>query len=437
MNDHNLALRIVYRDPSTLIPYANNSNRHTRRSLKHLAKIMEQMGFTNPILIDSDNMVIAGHGRLEAAKMLGMTSVPTVTLSHLSEAQIRAYIIADNVSAKRSSLDNDMLRTELSGLIALGYDVHYTGLTTLEIDTVLNIGEDKEDDEVAPEGPSAETPVTRLGDIWTIGKHRLICGDARTRLAYENLLRGQVAQMIFADPPYNVAISGNVSGLGQTKHSNFVMASGEMSDSEFEIEFLRPAFRNMVRFSIGGAIAFICMDWRGNRQLQDAADGVFSELKNLIVWAKPNAGMGSFYRSQYELIFAYKVRPGTHINNFGLGSGGRHRSNLWTYSGATSFSTNRKQDLQDHPTVKSKKMVADAILDCSHPDGIVLDPFAGSGTTLVAADMVGRRGYGIELDPKYCDVILRRMEEQTGLVPSLNGEPFPEVALRRKEGADD
>lgn len=428
-----LELKVEYRPTSSLTPYAGNARRHPRSQIKLIKRSIETFGFIVPLIVDESGMILCGHGRLEAAKMLGMTSVPTIMLSHLSEEDRRAYILLDNAAAEQSGWNKGAVRTELQGLFDLGYDVELTGFTTLQIDTFLNIGEELEEEEPPVEIP-AETaePITRMGDLWTIGKHRLLCADARLAESYNFLLGGEQAQMVFTDPPYNVPIAGNVSGLGKHKHGEFVAGSGELTDSEFELQLLRPALRQIARHCAAGAIAFICMDWRGGRILQDAADGVLSELKNLIVWVKPNAGMGTFYRSQHELIFAYKVSPGAHINNFGLGGGGRHRSNIWTYPGATSFRRGREKDLADHPTVKNRQMVADAILDCSKPGGIVLDPFLGSGTTLVAAEMTKRRGYGLELDPKYCDVVLRRIEAETGLTAMLEGRTYAEVAAERK-----
>ncbi len=426
-----LKLKVVYRLLSELTPYANNARRHTRAQLKVLQKSIRAYGFVVPIIIDQDGNILCGHGRFEVAKMMGMDEVPTIMLDHLNEAERRAYILMDNAVADMAGLDKKIARKELQGLIALGYDVELTGFTTLKIDSILNIGEDKKEEQFI-ELPSAARPVvSRLGDRWTDGKHVIYCGDATDPASYEILLDGLLAQLIFTDPVYNVKVAGNVSGLGKVKHGEFVQGSGELSDAEFEIQLLRPAFRNIARNSSPGAIAFLCMDWRGGRILQNAADGVFHELKNMIVWVKPNAGMGSFYRSQHELVYAYKVSPGEHINNFGLGAGGRHRSNVWIYEGANSFRRGREKDLADHPTIKNTKMVADAILDCSKPNGVVLDVFLGSGTTILAAEQAGRRGFGMDLDPKYVDVAIRRIQAETGRPMLLKGKTFDEVAAER------
>jgi DNA modification methylase len=425
-------LQITYCATSSLRPYATNPRTHSKAQLKKLMRSIEEFGWANPILIDDSGMVMCGHGRLLAAEKLGIAEVPTITLGHLSEAQRRAYILADNAIAEKAGWSKSLLKAELQGLLEIGYDVELTGFDTLEIDSLLSLDDGAASEEEEVELPDGEPPVTRLGDHWIIGEHHLVCADARLSTSYEALLAGELAELVFTDPPYNVRIVGNVSGLGKTRHDEFVMGSGELSDAEFSMQLLRPALRNVSRHCRGGAIAFVCMDWRGAPQLLDAADGVMAELKNLIVFVKTNAGMGSFYRSQYELIYAFKVSPGPTINNFGLGEGGRHRSNVWTYEAANTFRRGRLEDLADHPTVKPKKLVEDAILDCSRRGGVVLDPFLGSGTTLAAAEATGRRGYGLELDPAYADVILRRLSKATGATPHLlDGTQFDDVARLR------
>lgn len=279
----------------------------------------------------------------------------------------------------------------------------------------------------------AATAVTRLGDVWRIGPHRLICGDATEIETYERLLAGERAQMVFTDPPYNVKIDGHVSGLGEVKHREFAMGSGEMTDGEFTA-FLARVFANLIGASADGAINFICMDWRHIGEVIAAARDRYGDLKNLCVWSKTNGGMGSFYRSQHELVFVFKVGTAAHINNVELGKHGRYRTNVWTYAGANAFSATRDDDLAMHPTVKPVALVADAILDCSNRKGVVLDAFAGSGTTLIAAQKTGRSGYGIELDPLYCDVILKRLAKVGKLTPRLaeSGLSFAEVAAQRE-----
>lgn len=434
---HHLNLAISNEFIADLTPFDRNARRHPDRQIKQIMRSIAEFGFVDPVITDDKNNVICGHGALEAAKRLGMSEVPTIKLGHLSPAQIRALVIAHNALAQKSEWARDVLAGEIQGLVELGFDVELTGFDTVEIDTLLSIGEDdgaSAADNENVEMPTDQPPVTRVGDHWVFANdHHLLCADARLRSSYETLLAGTAAELVFTDPPFNVKIQGNVSGLGGARHAEFVMGSGELSDAAFVMTLLRPVMHNLVLFCDAGAIAFICSDWRALRHMQDAADGVLHEMKNLIVWAKTNAGMGTFYRSQYELVCAYKVSRGPTINNFELGQNGRrHRSNLWTYPGANTFRRGRMKDLAEHPTVKNRKMVEDAILDCSRRGGIVLDPFLGSGTTLAAAFKTGRRGYGLELDPRYCDVILRRLTELTGTAPRLaDGRTFEEVAAER------
>jgi DNA modification methylase len=425
-------LAVEYRRIDDLRPYGSNPRVHSRKQIAKLKASIKAFGWTNPIIIDEFGNVICGHGRLQAAAELGMTEVPVISLGAMSEGDRRAYIIADNKLAEESLWSRSLLRSELKGLLDLGYDIELTGFETLEIDTMLSIGDedDQQEDRVELHDDKA-LPVCQVGDFWHIGKHRLIVGNACDAAVYERLLGGETAQLVMTDPPYGCVIANNVSGLGKVRHENFVMGAGEQSLPEFAMTLLRPAFKNMARYSAAGAVAFVFMDWRGTPHMLDAAQGVFHEQKNMIVWIK-DPGMGSFYRSAHELCHVFKISPGQHINNIGLS--GRHRSNVWQYPGANAFRKGRLEDLADHPTIKPKKMIADAIMDCSRHDGIVLDAFCGSGTTLVAAEMTSRRGYGIELDPKYADVILRRVSEACGSEPLLDGSTlFSQVAALRRE----
>jgi DNA modification methylase len=427
-------LEISWVAPTSLTLYNRRARRHLKKKLAKLRRAIAEFGWTEPLIVDENGMVLCGAARLTIALEDGLELVPVVRIEHMSEAQKRAYILASNRLAVEAEWDPALLREELSGLIELGYDVELTGFDTPEIDMALSFddGGTPEDDNVDLPDKAAK-PVTRPGDLWDIGGHRALCADARDRGAFERLMGNERAQLVFTDPPYGCEIAGNVSGLGTVKHENFLMGAGEQSLPEFAQTLLRPAFRNIAAYAQTAAIAFICTDWRALPHMQDAAQGVFAELKNLIVFAKTNAGMGTFYRSAHELILAYKVSAGKHINNFGLGER-RHRSNLWTYAGANTFRKGRLEDLAEHSTVKPKRLVADALLDCSKPGGIVLDPFLGSGTTLVACAMTGRIGRGIEIDPKYMDVILRRVAEATGREPLLDGvRPFSEVKPEREQ----
>lgn len=420
-------LDLTYQKACDLNPRATNPRTHSKKQIAQIAKAIQRFGFTNPVLVDDNNGVIAGHGRLAAAKTIGLAEVPTVRLSAMSEAEIRAYVIADNKLAENAGWDRTLLGLELQYLsdLEIDLDVTITGFELPEIDILIGEATNAKHDAAdlpipLPEGPA----ISQAGDIWCIGAHRLICGDATNVETYQTLLGDARAQMVFSDPPYNVAIAGHVGGLGQVKHREFAMASGEMSDGEFT-NFLSEVFGHLTAYSDDGAIHFQCIDWRHIAHMMRAGQAAYSELKNICVWAKSNAGMGSFYRSQHELICVFKSGTAPHLNNIELGKYGRNRTNVWTYAGASGFGAGRA-DLTLHPTVKPVALVADAIQDCSRRKGIVLDPFVGSGTTLIAAERTGRIGYGIELDPRYCDVALRRLQSTCGLKAARagTGEPF-------------
>jgi DNA modification methylase len=431
---------IEHRPPAGLRPYARNARTHSRKQIRQIADSIGRFGFTNPVLISDGGEIIAGHGRVEAAKLLGLETVPTLRLSHLSEAERRAYVLTDNKLALNAGWDPDLLAIELEALIDLDFDVSLTGFSTAEIDLTLDAARERDPegadpalDQIPPLGPVA---ICRPGEIWELGRHRLICGDARDPSAYAALMAGERADLVFTDPPYNVPIDGHVSGKGKVRHREFAMASGEMSKAAFTA-FLSSSLGATAKACRDGAIAFVCMDWRHIGELTAAAEGVFSELKNLCVWNKTNGGMGAFYRSKHELVFVYKVGSAAHTNTFGLGETGRPRTNVWDYPGISSLSATRADDLSMHPTVKPVALVADAIRDCSRRGEIVLDGFGGSGTSLVAAEATGRRARLIEYDPLYCDVILRRYQRLTGRPGRLapGSEPFDHLELERGCGS--
>jgi DNA modification methylase len=434
-------LKITYKNPAQLKPRARNPRTHTKKQIQQIAASIKEFGFISPVLTDGADGIIAGHGRIEAAKLVGMSDVPTVRVDHLTPAQIRAYVIADNKLAENAGWDRALLALELQELsVDLNFDVTVTGFEVAEIDLLiqdLNEGAPDEADEVSEVDRSVPA-VSRRGDLWCIGNHVLLCGDALDKANYAKLLVARKAQMVFTDPPYNVVIANNVSGLGKVKHREFAMASGEMSPDEFT-NFLEAAFIRLIDFSTNGSIHFICMDWRHIRELLDAAAKPYHELKNLCVWSKTNAGMGSLYRSQHELVFVFKNGSAPHINNVELGRFGRNRTNVWNYAGLNTFGSDRDSELAMHPTVKPVALVADAILDCSKRDGIVLDAFAGSGTTLIAAEKTGRRGYGIEIDPYYVDTIIRRFDAVYGLkaVHAGSNLDFARVSRQRSKENND
>lgn len=431
-------LKIVYRKTDDLVPYAGNARTHSDKQIAQIAASIRQFDFANPVLVDGDGGIIAGHGRVAAAKQLGIAEVPTIELAHLSAAERRAYVIADNRLAELAGWDRDILKIEFQALaeLDLDFELEITGFETAELDFLLDddIGAADDPADEAP-APEAGPAVTQPGDVWLCGPHRLICGDARDPATYAALMDGDRASAVFTDPPYNVKIDGHVCGSGAVKHREFAMAAGEMDAGTFTA-FLEDALGAMAGVSCDGAIHFVCMDWRHMPELQAAGTKVYTELKNLIVWAKTNGGMGTFYRSRHELIYAWKVGTAPHINTFGLGEKGRYRTNVWDYPGVNSFGSNQK-DLELHPTVKPVALVADAIKDVTRRGDIVLDGFGGSGTTLIAAERCGRKARLLELDPIYCDVICRRYAALTGDEPLLEatGESFSDIAMRRADEA--
>jgi DNA modification methylase len=429
-------IAVAYLPIDQLVPNPKNPRQHSVRQVRQIAKSITTFGFISPIVIDAGRNVIIGHGRWQAAKQIGLTEVPTIQVEHLSRAQLVALTIADNRLTETSSWDERLLAEQLKELseLDLDFDIESTGFEMGEIDLrieSLESGGDSQDDPADTIPPMPERPpVSRTGDLWLLGRHRLGCGSALDRRAYGALMDGERADLVFTDPPYNVPIDGHASGLGAIRHRDFVMAAGEMGEEEFTA-FLTEACSLLASNSVEGAIHFLCMDWRHLRQLLAAGGEVYSELKNICVWVKHNAGMGSFYRSQHELVCVFKHGRGAHRNNVQLGQYGRHRTNVWSYPGVNSFGRGTEEGnlLALHPTVKPVAMVTDAILDCSARGDIVLDPFMGSGTTVMAAERVGRRCYGMELDPLYVDTTIRRWQAFTGATARLSetGRAFDEV----------
>ena len=413
-----------------LKPNPRNARKHSDRQLAQLAASIRQFGFTTPIVADEGGGVLAGHGRLEAARRLGLFEVPVIQLQHLDGPQKRALALADNRIAELSGWDDDLLRLELEELsvLELAFDVEITGFDTVDLDKLLTPAAPALKHDPADKIPDvAAEAISRVGDVWILGPHRLTCGSALEAASYKAVCYGELAQMVFTDPPFNVKVSGHVTGTD--RHREFVMASGEMSTGEFT-SFLATAAAEMAAHSADGSIHFVCMDWRHIGELLASMTPIYGQPKNLCVWTKTNGGMGSFYRSQHELVFVFKKGEAPHINNFGLGERGRYRTNVWNYPGVNAFGRSRDAELAMHPTVKPVALVADAIKDCSKRNGIVLDPFGGSGTTLIAADKTRRRARLIELDPLYCDVIVRRWQEFTGATAVLAGSDASFDAVR-------
>src|SRR6267143_5017941 len=438
-------LSIEYRPLASLRFDPQNPRLHSKKQIRQIARSVETFGFNVPVLIDGKGQLIAGHGRALAAQLLGVTDVPTIRLEHLTEAQTRAFMIADNRLTENSVWDDRLLAEQLKALagLELDFSVDVTGFEMSEIDMMIedlapaSRGKDDPADAIPDVGTKPQ--VTRAGDLWVLDRHRVYCGDARNGAAYSAVMEDRRADMGFADPPYNDPIDGYVTGFGKVHHPEFAVASGEMSETEFT-DFLTNVLAQLARNSVDGALQFICMDWRHSGELISAARSVYAEFKNLCVWVKDGGGQGSLYRSQHELVLVFKNGKRPHRNNIQLGQYGRYRTNVWQYRRVNSIcrSTEEGNLSALHPTIKPVDLVADAILDCTARGDVVLDPFLGSGTTVIAAERSGRACYGIELDPHYVDTIVRRWQVLTGqsAVQESTGRTFNEMEEENHDRAE-
>ena len=427
--------------PQNLKPAGRNARTHSKKQIRLVAQSIKRYGVINPVVTDRQNRVVAGHARLEASLQLGLPYLPVIQVEHLSETELRAYALADNALGEKSGWDRDLLSIELSELTELlpaeGMDVSLTGFEAPEIDLMLA---DMVASAPAPEDtlPAlTANPTARHGDLWHLGKHRLLCGDAREASDVVRLMNGKSAAAVFCDPPFNVKVS-SIGGRGRVRHPEFAFASGEMSQPQFR-KFLIVTLGNGVDASADGALHYVFMDWRHISDLIDVGRDLYGAMLNLVVWNKSNAGQGSFYRSQHELIGVFRVGDHPNRNNVELGRFGRNRSNVWTYAGVNTFGPGRMEALTSHPTVKPVALVADALLDCTARGDVVLDQFAGSGTIFMAAEKVGRIGFGIEYEPGYVDVAIKRWQKSTKLEATLvdDGRSFEEVCAARTNAEDD
>jgi DNA modification methylase len=426
---------IVERAPGDLKPWPTNPRTHSDKQLAKLKASMTKFGFTAPVLVDEAGVVLGGHGRVQAAKELGLASIPTRVISGLSQADKRAYVIADNKIPMLAAWDLGLLKSEMELLINDDFEIETTGFSTAEVDLMFE-NHPSDPAELQPEDVVDEV-VTLAGDLWQLGDHFLLCGDALAADAYKLVMNGAQAQMSITDPPYNVPINGHVCGSGKVKHKEFAMAAGEMSASQFTA-FLQTAFSHMHTVAADGAVNYIFMDWRHSEEVLAAARPLFGAPRQLCVWVKDNAGMGTFYRSQHELVYVFKKGSAPHINNFELGQHGRYRTNVWSYPGVNTFKGKGYELLALHPTVKPVGLIADAIRDCSHRKGVILDPFAGSGTVLIAAERTGRHARAIELDPQYVDVAIHRWQRTTSKQAVLvaTGQTWGQVRAERLSSED-
>ena len=436
-NDLAPSLEIVWRNVSELTAPKRRVRKTEPEQVKRVVSQIKAFTFVSPITIRG-NVVIDGFIRLLAARELGMAQVPCIDISHLPEAKARLLAIGLNRVAETGTWDMPELRLELGELEIGGLDLSFSGFSSKELDIILLdetvAGVGHEEDSIAE--PPAE-PVSRLGDLWLLDRHRLLCGDALDKLSYEKLLEGAQATGVLTDPPYNVKIEGNVSGLGKKKHGEFKMASGEMSRAEFHA-FLRDVHKHCADHLIDGGVAYSFIDWRSIDILMAAGREAGFTLINMPVWYKGSGGMGAYLRSAHELVCQFCKGAIPKINNVELGKHGRDRTNVWVYPGANKPGSSAAAALDSHPTPKNVEMCVDAILDLSNKGDVILDPFLGSGTTLIAAEKSGRQCRGIELDPGYADVSIRRWEGLTGheAVHAETGLTFTAMATERAPGGD-
>lgn len=436
--------QLEYVPPGDLHPHPDNPRKHPRKQIKQIAKSIEAFGFRFPVLVDKDNRLIAGHGRIEAAKQLGLTEVPVLRADDLTDAQAQALRIADNRLTETSEWDDQLLGENLKVLsdMDLDFDIEAIGFDYGDIEH--RIGQLEildEEDEAADDLPSVDQYICQRGDVWLLGDHRVICGDSTVAGCYQELMGHQKASLIFTDPPYNLPARA-IGKVCDQQHGDFAMASGEMPPEAFTA-FLESVMGQLCRFSVLGSIHYLCMDWRHAQEMLAAGTKTYTAFKNLCVWVKDRPGMGSFYRSQHELVFVFKNGGAPHQNNFELGQHGRNRSNVWEYCSARSMKAGdgdpgRDDVLSIHPTVKPVSLVEDALLDCSRRGEIVLEPFLGSGSTLIACEKTQRRCYGIEIEPRYLDVTIQRWQAWTGedAVHAVTCKTYAQTAADRGNDTD-
>ena len=406
---------------SDLVPHEQNPRKHSKKQVRQIAESIKTFGFKVPVLVDANNRLICGHGRIEACKLLGIDQVPAIRADDLDEAKIRAYMIADNRLTENSDWDAGLLAENFRILTDLNLDfgLEITGFDYGDIEGFLIESEDDTSTKEPPVPGLDDVPtVASLGDVWLLGEHRIVCSDSLDDATYATLFpKRSKASVVFTDPPYNLP-ARDIGKTCEASHGDFAMGSGEMSPQQFT-EFLETVFSRLKENSKSGSIHYICMDWRHASELLAAGNQVYDEFKNLCVWNKKTGGMGTFYRSQHELVFVFKSGKGKHQNHFKLGQHGRYRSNVWNYPSVMHLKEadgdkSGRDALDLHPTIKPVKLIEDALRDCSRRNEIVLDSFLGSGSTLIAAEKTQRICYGIELSPRYVDVAITRWQDWTG-----------------------
>lgn len=423
----------------SLKPLAKNVRNHSKAQLAVLANSLAEFGMVSPVVVDVDNRILAGHGRVEAAKRNGETVVPTLR-ANISGPRSRLYALADNRIAELSTWDETSKAEEFRDLRLEVPDLDLTlsGFEHPVIELAIASLEqtDWSDLDKVPEVP-AVTPVTRLGDIWDYRNgHTLVCGDSTQLETVTAAVNGETVQLVEEDFPYNLR-AREYSGKGRNQHGDFQMAAGEMNRNQFR-DFLAGSYEAVIPHLADGALLFGFMDWKHIADLLDAGEQSAFELKNVVVWDKGKGGMGALYRSAHELVAVFKHGKGPHTNNIMLGKHGRDRHNIWRYAGMNRFGAGRDRALALHGTVKPVEMICDILLDASKVGDVVFDGFSGSGTTLIAAEKMGRRGKVVELDPRYCDVAIGRFARAFGEEPveRHSGLTFAEHAADRASAGE-
>ncbi len=422
--------KVEYVAIDNLRPSSSNPRKHTPKQICKLKNSIKRFGFTTVVVIDAYGKIYAGEARWLAAKKLGLKCIPCIRREGLTKEDLRAYRLADNRITEEAEWDSSLLKIELQELIDLSFDMELTGFDIPEIDLILH-AEPVDEESLEEALPIPSNPITQIGDVFALDHHRVVCGNSCDVEVVSQLMGKELAQMVLTDAPYNLDIT-DMRGLGKHQFNNFPMAHSEFTPKEFT-SFLRQSLGNLAQYSANGSLHYIFMDWRHLPELHHACKGIFSEQINLCVWCKSNGGMGSFYRSQHELIAIYKLGTKPYINNIELGKHGRYRTNVWNYPGLSSFSKERESELALHATPKNIALLHDAILDATHPNHIVLDGFLGSGSTLIAAHRAHRSCFGIELDPCYVDVTIHRWQQETGesAIHIKSGLTFTELADQR------
>ena len=424
---------IEMRPPQALHKSSSNVRIHPKKQIRQIAKTIDVVGFIGAVIVDENDVILAGEARTEAAKLREMPLVPTIKVSGLSTAKKRVFMLADNKLNEWAGWNRETLVVELGELAGLlpelELDLSITGFEPAEIDVLFT--DQASQPEPLDSFPSFDSVVaTQPGDLWRLNEHRLMCASALHFSNFDKLMEGAQARMVFADPPYNVRVA-DIQGRGRIKHGEFAFASGEMTSQEY-VEFLKNTLGNAAKVSADGAISYVFHDWRHVREMAEAAGEIYGATLNICIWVKTNGGQGSFYRSAYESVGVYGIGHERHQNNVQLGRYGRNRTNVWTYPGVNSFGKGRMEALASHPTVKPVALVADAMRDCTTKGDVVLDPFIGSGTTILAGEKIGRKVFGLEVDPKYVDVAIQRWETYTKREATLeDGRTYAEVKAER------